>query len=148
MHCAKVPRSKNVGPLTENKFKQVKRSAEARKEIEKKDTILQQINELPEEYDATVHGIHEKCYKNFTANIKRNEKRKAEPDLDKENECPTPAKSPRTGKLDRLMLFSNKCVFCDRYTKRLKNTTETTVKCATPEAAEPRILKQQKRKTT
>ena len=75
VHCAPGRRNRNVDPISENQYNQIKKTAELRRKYEKNEKNLQLFREIPNEVDITKHGIHKNCYKKFTANVKRHEKR-------------------------------------------------------------------------
>ena len=67
IHYTKQKSEKEVRPLTEVSFKNIKESAEIR---QSKGNVNEKLNEIcdniPKEFQKDVHGIHRWCYKTFT----------------------------------------------------------------------------------
>ena len=90
-------------------------------------------------------GMHKECYRRWTANTKKKkEKRLAEEEIQKNlpnkrtklssDASSSSGSSRRSGKYDRVMLFTSACIFCGRVKKKTKWTSEQSVMCTTKSA--------------
>ena len=131
IHFAKNKSETKVRPLTEYSFSKIKEIASLRQSSNNEESRLDNIcQNLPEEFDILVHGNHRKCYQNFT-NVSRLKKTVSNVS---ENEASPYKRRKRSSGITNAAstLFpSDKCLFCNKLSKKVKGKKQFLVKCVT-----------------
>ena len=145
IHCSTGRINKDLKEVSAQAFARIKEEASQCLEanLPLSDNIFKIIDNLPDEVIAAEHGMHYKCYNTFTANTARKQKRNSV----EEDEVSTPKRArlevqpnKRSGRVDRVMLFPDKCIFCDKVQKQRKKKIERLVTCETKTAEQKKRL--------
>ena len=131
IHFAKNKSETKVRPLTEYSFSKIKEIASLRQSSNNEESRLDNIcQNLPEDFDILVHGNHRKCYQNFTnvSHLKRTISNVSENEA---NSYKMRKRSSGITDAPSVLFPSDKCLFCNKLSKKVKGEKQFLVKCVT-----------------